>query len=322
VSTFFFVYTVVIILVCFSAAVLALSAYVVSHRKRLILQAIFFGAYTFEEISIFYEEWLFQNQPVDPGTYYEIFNPVIRILLGAAVLASLWIMLLRILDVSDKRVRWVPPCVFVVLCAVVVLLMPYGRVRQWCFYTLRQLFILFALSFAVYMWKTSKDEAYRARLYKLRHRLLILAILWACILVEDTFIILIAPIPSHDSEFLLLYLSQRNFSENLMMLYIAYFCVKQSLESLTLRFEAPPVAAQEGDLDNHIEEILPSFASKHKLSPREREVLALVIEGKDNRTIANELILSEGTIKTHVHNITRKCGVTNREELKQAFWSN
>jgi DNA-binding NarL/FixJ family response regulator len=44
------------------------------------------------------------------------------------------------------------------------------------------------------------------------------------------------------------------------------------------------------------------------LSARESEVLALVLAGKDNRTIATELFLSEGTIKSHVHNIMKKTG--------------
>jgi DNA-binding CsgD family transcriptional regulator len=66
---------------------------------------------------------------------------------------------------------------------------------------------------------------------------------------------------------------------------------------------------------------VPAYAQTHGLSRREREVLALVIEGKDNRTIAQELFLSEGTIKTHVHNIMVKTNTRNRNELKQSFWA-
>ena len=34
-----------------------------------------------------------------------------------------------------------------------------------------------------------------------------------------------------------------------------------------------------------------------------------------------ELFLSEGTIKTHVHNIMKKTGASSRDELKKDFWS-
>jgi DNA-binding NarL/FixJ family response regulator len=42
------------------------------------------------------------------------------------------------------------------------------------------------------------------------------------------------------------------------------------------------------------------------LSPREREVLALMAEGRSNAGIANRLWVSEGTVETHVRSILRK----------------
>ena len=48
------------------------------------------------------------------------------------------------------------------------------------------------------------------------------------------------------------------------------------------------------------------------LSERELEVLRLVAAGLSNRQIAKKLILSLGTVKTHVHNIYGKIEVSNR----------
>jgi DNA-binding NarL/FixJ family response regulator len=42
------------------------------------------------------------------------------------------------------------------------------------------------------------------------------------------------------------------------------------------------------------------------LSPREREVVTLLDEGLDRRTIATQLHISEATLKTHIKNIARK----------------
>jgi ATP/maltotriose-dependent transcriptional regulator MalT len=50
------------------------------------------------------------------------------------------------------------------------------------------------------------------------------------------------------------------------------------------------------------------------LSDRELEVLQLVSEGLSNREIAEKLIISTGTAKTHVHNLCGKLGVRNRTE--------
>ena len=48
------------------------------------------------------------------------------------------------------------------------------------------------------------------------------------------------------------------------------------------------------------------------LSPRELEVLALVAEGRPNKSIAKTLFISETTVKTHLAHIFTKLGVDDR----------
>jgi NarL family two-component system response regulator LiaR len=48
------------------------------------------------------------------------------------------------------------------------------------------------------------------------------------------------------------------------------------------------------------------------LTEREREVLALLVEGLSNQEIADKLFLGIGTVKFHVRNIYSKLGVDNR----------
>jgi two-component system, NarL family, response regulator LiaR len=50
------------------------------------------------------------------------------------------------------------------------------------------------------------------------------------------------------------------------------------------------------------------------LTEREREVLALMIEGLNNTQIAGRLTVSPSTIKSHVSNILSKLGVASRTE--------
>ena len=50
------------------------------------------------------------------------------------------------------------------------------------------------------------------------------------------------------------------------------------------------------------------------LTPREREVLGLLVAGQTNRRIAETLFISESTASVHVSNIIGKLGVTNRAE--------
>jgi DNA-binding CsgD family transcriptional regulator len=50
------------------------------------------------------------------------------------------------------------------------------------------------------------------------------------------------------------------------------------------------------------------------LTEREAEVLALLAAGASNRAIAEQLFVTEGTVKRHTHNIYRKLDVNNRTQ--------
>jgi LuxR family maltose regulon positive regulatory protein len=50
------------------------------------------------------------------------------------------------------------------------------------------------------------------------------------------------------------------------------------------------------------------------LSPRELEVLRLVVRGLSNTQIADQLVLAPGTVKRHLHNIFEKLDVTTRPQ--------
>jgi len=53
---------------------------------------------------------------------------------------------------------------------------------------------------------------------------------------------------------------------------------------------------------------------RRSLTPREREVLALMADGGTNRQIAARLEISEQSVKNHISNLLRKLGAKNRTE--------
>jgi DNA-binding NarL/FixJ family response regulator len=82
------------------------------------------------------------------------------------------------------------------------------------------------------------------------------------------------------------------------------------------RGEAPiaPKAAREV-LAKRSEQRSPSSG----LSPREREVLALLAQGLPNKRIALDLAISEKTVKSHLTNIFERIGVSDRYQA--ALWA-
>lgn len=54
---------------------------------------------------------------------------------------------------------------------------------------------------------------------------------------------------------------------------------------------------------------------RNLLSPRERDLVRLVRQGLRNRDIAQQLGITEGTVKVYLHSVFEKTGVVNRTEL-------
>jgi RNA polymerase sigma factor (sigma-70 family) len=63
------------------------------------------------------------------------------------------------------------------------------------------------------------------------------------------------------------------------------------------------------------EQVEALLARVESLTPRERQVFALVVRGLLNKQIAHELGTSERTVKAHRHMVMQKCGVRSVAEL-------
>jgi DNA-binding NarL/FixJ family response regulator len=66
-----------------------------------------------------------------------------------------------------------------------------------------------------------------------------------------------------------------------------------------------------GHKQNQSQPIPPNLA---ELTPREKEVLKLIATGASNREIAQQLYISEGTVKNHVTNILNRLNLRDRTQ--------
>ena len=57
-----------------------------------------------------------------------------------------------------------------------------------------------------------------------------------------------------------------------------------------------------------------------QLTDREREVVALIAEGLDNREVAAAAYMGEGTVRNHISSILAKLGLRNRTQIAVAYW--
>ena len=94
----------------------------------------------------------------------------------------------------------------------------------------------------------------------------------------------------------------------------------ESLESLALEQARDPEQIAADILAEGIarhEQTEQSFEFWQRLSPREKEVVALVCLGYINREIGGKLHITSETVKSHVSSALRKFGVGRRGEIQR-----
>lgn len=142
----------------------------------------------------------------------------------------------------------------------------------------------------------------------LRRLLLLTAVFSVLIFVEDSAVAFFPAVATR-------YLSFRNISENLLQTLYALYAIRFSVRLLTQKEEHPePAAPSPAETD-----AVGEYARSVSLSAREQDVLALLLEGKNNREISAALGLSQGTVKSYTHNIFQKSGTENREGVTKDF---
>ena len=67
--------------------------------------------------------------------------------------------------------------------------------------------------------------------------------------------------------------------------------------------------------DPDLETLCAKAARRYDLTRREEDVLRLLVEGRTAPQIAEDLVVSPNTVKTHVRHLYKKLGITRRDDL-------
>ena len=136
------------------------------------------------------------------------------------------------------------------------------------------------------------------------------------IILEDLFVIF--NIDSYD--LLNLRIQNRNMCEDMFTIAVCYLIIKYILsdwKAISKVEEQLSSFDKSQKIDNP--STLDLFSEKLHLTEREKEILPLLLEHKNNQEIADQLFLSVGTVKTHVHNIFIKLEITKRNQLFEVY---
>lgn len=91
---------------------------------------------------------------------------------------------------------------------------------------------------------------------------------------------------------------------------------------LICRFYKKPLFAQSAPISGsrHMnEKTLEEKMAPYSFTKREQELIRLILKGKSNQEIAEDLFISQNTVKHHISNIYKKANIKNRIQLLQLF---
>jgi len=102
----------------------------------------------------------------------------------------------------------------------------------------------------------------------------------------------------------------------------AHIATSKDTEIVEAEGQMTPSAAEREAFDGGTAaDPIADFVDRHGLSRREKDVFELWVTGHGLKYIQDNLFISESTVKTHMRNIYRKCGVHNRAEIIDLFES-
>lgn len=188
---FFFAYTLAVLAVCLVSTVLQAMAWSVKRSRAFVAAGWFFSAYFVELGVIFLDEHLHQNVVFPTEAYYAVTYPVARAAIACMLWGSLWAWVLTAVDAySRKRLLW-PVTLFAAAQVACLALLPYGALRQFLFYTCRQVFCAAMGLFAWRAWRAAPTDEQRAWMGRHRRLLLFFMVGVALTVAEDSLVILV-----------------------------------------------------------------------------------------------------------------------------------
>lgn len=243
-----------------------------------------------------------------------------------------------------------PLCLYFLLAVVLswLLFIPMftnSALKVWCYFLPSQILRIILCIYVLYILKKYAKRYSHRQYAAFRKIIIFMAVLSVCIAFEDT--IVIFKVDKYADLFISI--TDRNFTESAMF-FICAIAVSKMLNNafqITLRDTAVPKTNAAFIIEPETEpeesadhtEMAPAFIKKaeaaesstqdyskfflfcreYQLTTREQDIVKLLLENKDNNAISEELVISLGTVKAHVHNVFSKTEVKRRQQLIELY---
>ncbi|MDR0925325.1 MAG: helix-turn-helix transcriptional regulator [Hungatella sp.] len=313
-----FIYNLVLITIYSGILFMSFSLFFNGKEKILLWIGIIFGVVLTDDIVIFASEMF--------GNFAENYNRIFMIVPTHKTLIYLIFSLgcltifKRLLNRTITRRDYVILTVYVTFMLFVPA-MDNSAWKIWLYFLPSQLYNTYLGAECFGIIKKNPEE-YQDPFYKWCKILFFITVIMnISIIAEDT--IVIFNFDTYSKYYI--NMNNRSFTSDILYLIYAIFSAAYLMYYLKILLKNNTIVSEvtshtRGNLPSDIEEsILYRFSEAYHLTAREREILRVLLMDKTNQEISEDLYISLGTAKTHVHNIFQKIEVVKRPQLLEVY---
>lgn len=297
-----FVYNILLIILYSITMAFAINSYMKEKNKLFLLISLYLAFFIFDNIIIYMTEFI--NSFARSYDQAFMSAPAVKtiIFMGNAFFSISIIAALR-----KEKLKPFHYGLLIVL-AIWMLSIPLlanSAFKVWLYYLGNQIF-LFYLAF--YCWRGTKLSIPSVNQRYLKKLSIVSLLFSLLIIIEDSFVIF--NVDQYSSLTTKIY--NRSISEDIFSIVVCLI-----LFQFFFRERNEKAAESSEELEQTV--LIQSFCHAHQFTQRECEVFQLLLLHYSNQEIADQLFLSLGTVKTHVHNIFIKLEIKKRTQIFPLF---
>ena len=325
-----FIYNILLIILYSIPLTLMCIFYLRTKKALYLATGILFLFYIFDNLVIYMTEFLTKFAQFYDSTFMSV--PTFKTIIYAVTFCCMVVIQVKVLKASEKQI--IPTVILMVMVIMNLMFIPMMKnsaLKVWLYYFPCQVFT-FVFSMEGLQIIKSQQEKY-SDLVRISYRRLLLwtAIFSILIVIEDTIVIFNFDIYTD----LLVKINNRSLTEDILSMYQSIATVRIFIPFLQVGEDRASAQVINADITGNPNEnmnILEEkeeerkgfskfyrFCKKYQLTVREQEILELILAGKNNEEISENLFISLGTAKTHIHNIFYKLDVKRRQQLIEKY---
>ncbi|MDD3402041.1 MAG: LuxR C-terminal-related transcriptional regulator [Hespellia sp.] len=322
----YFLFSVLMILICGLPVAPTLFCYLKDRKNKIFLYlTLLFLCYLIELILLHYVLVLNMGNTIT-STVSDISCPGLKIVVAMSILLLDFLFLVHILELKFQYrylLLFLPAFITYIYTA---FFSSRSTFDIWLFYSIRQFYRFFYCALFAYYFNKARHTPRFEKISPYVFPMCAIFFLNCSILIEDSLMISHLATMLFESPLM----AERNFSESLLWAFFSIYalcacsrnvrCSGAACEDIS-REELPSTEPSVAILSSSFAlfDNLPLITSVYKFTPREVEILKYLISYKSNTEISEELCISIGTTKTHIHNIYSKVNVKSKNGLIQAL---